>query len=148
MGNEDRSREHVSIMRVGQLQLIDEPLVSGNQTIGHGQVHQLLRTTELIGLQVRAPFENRSHPLGVNLLSPTGAKEIRQSNTRQQIPQGCRMEYTSIVDGNEARQALVSQSQFLCLRGEKVAAFTGELRFLLRRKRGRRRAKRCSSHEG
>jgi len=51
------------------------------------------------------------------------AKKIRQSNTQQEIPEGRRMEYTGIVEGRETRHALVSQSQFLGLRGELVESF-------------------------
>ena len=110
-------------MRVGQAQLRDETFVSGHQTIRHGQVHQLPRALKLFGFQIWASLENRTYPLSVNFLGPARTKKIRQRKTQQQIPQGRRMQYASIIDGNEARHALVSQSQFLGLPGEFVESF-------------------------
>lgn len=115
--------KHVSIVRIRQLQCVDELLVSSHEAIGHGPVHQFPCATQLLRSQVGATFKNRSHPLGVNFLSPPSAKKIRQSNPQQQIPEGRRMQYASIVEGRETRHALVSQPQFLGLRGELVESF-------------------------
>ena len=119
----DRCSEHVSIVRVWQLQCADEPLVSSHEAIRHGQVHQFPCATQLLRLQVGAPFENRSHPLGVNLFGPARTEKIRQSDAQQQIPERRRMEYAGIVDSSETCHALVSQPQFLGLRSELVESF-------------------------
>ena len=84
-------RQHMSVMRIGQLQLIDETFVSRHQIIRHGQVHQLPRALELLGFQVGTSFDNRSRPFSMNLFGPSRAKKLGQRETQQQIPQGCRM---------------------------------------------------------
>ncbi len=63
---DDRCGQHVSVVRVRQIQLPGKRLVARYETVLHGCIHEVARSFKL-SHQLGTPPQHRIHPFGVNL---------------------------------------------------------------------------------
>ncbi len=82
-------------------------LHSGQTTRKHRAQRRLRSTSplQLLRLQVGAVFQDVSHPLVVDRVSPFGAKEIGEREVHEQVPKGCRVEHAGVVKCRELAHA-------------------------------------------
>jgi len=110
--------EYVPVIGVGQVEMIDETFMTGDQTVRYRKVHQLARPLNLLRSQVRPILQHRARPFLVYALGPARPEQIGQRQAQQQIAQRCRIENTGIVNRNETRHPSVSHPEFLSLTGQ------------------------------
>ena len=119
---ENRGGQNMSIIGIGQRQLVDQVLVAGDQAIRDGLVHQGDRPRKPGFIELRAVAQESGHPFALNIRGPPGAKAARLSQTDHQIPEGCRIEQACVINNGERRHS-VPQAQFLGLSGQLIRRF-------------------------
>ena len=62
----DCGGENMPVIRVGQAQALDQPLVAGDQRVAGIAIHQVPGPLQLGAMQIRSPLEDATDPLIVD----------------------------------------------------------------------------------
>jgi hypothetical protein len=80
----------------------NQRLVAGDKAVAAVDVHQITDTLQLWEGQIRTVEQEVPDPLFMNLIGPTGAKQIGQGNLHQKITQRGGIKDASVEDNAEA----------------------------------------------
>jgi len=107
----DRGGEHVPVVRVGEVEAIDEALVAGGQAVSDCIAHQRAGPVKLLGLQVGSIIENGAHHLVEDVVGPSGPEESRLGQADQQITETGWVEDAGVVRCAERHRAAALSSR-------------------------------------
>ncbi|CAJ5866587.1 Uncharacterised protein [Burkholderia pseudomallei] len=81
----------MTVVRVGQLDHLDQMLEVFNFRVANMHVHQFPRALDRLGFQVGPLREQIPCPLVMNHIGPTRAVQVRQREMHQQVAQRSRI---------------------------------------------------------
>ena len=79
----DRGSEDVSVILVGQVERIDELLISNNETVTHRTAHQIAGALQREEIDIGSVLKDAAHHLVEDLIGPASAKPIGASQSDQ-----------------------------------------------------------------
>lgn len=106
----DRRGEHVSVVRIGQREAVDQRLVAGDEAVGDGLAHQLPRPRQTLLVQIRAAAQDAAHHLVEDLLRPARSEMPGLPEPDEQVAQSRRVQDVGAVEGGEGHRRPVFQS--------------------------------------
>lgn len=125
VGDDDRRTSMTScskdmaVVRVWQVEPIDQVLMTGHEAIGGMLVHQVSLSLDLRAGEVGALGEQGTHPLLVDLRRPFRPEEALQGEPHQEVAERCRVEHIGVEQRDDRVHALL-QAQFLVVGRELV----------------------------
>src|SRR5262249_37907318 len=84
--------EDKAVIRVRQLEHIDELLEIGHDRVAHVRIHQIARSLELRARQIPSILENGPDPLLMHCVGPLGAVEVRNCKLHEEVAERCGIE--------------------------------------------------------
>ena len=84
----NRRRQYVTIIGVGQIQRIDAAFITDNERIADFRVHSFARSFQLIAVSMRFVSDKRIDPFALNISRPFCLKQIIISKLKKNIPHG------------------------------------------------------------
>ena len=115
---ENRYRQDMAVVIVGQLDSRQNLLVPGNGTFRNVCIHQVPGAFKLGLSQVGTVFQQIRHPLLVDSLGLTGSKKAAERQLHQQVAQRGRVKYTRIQNDRERARHFVAR---IAIRGLNIS---------------------------
>lgn len=96
-------RNHMAIIGIGaMLDQADQTVMAGNKAVAGSGIHQVPDTLQRLPVQIRPVHQKIAHPFFMDLLRPSGTKQIKLRHLHHQITERCRIKHAGIQDDGEA----------------------------------------------
>ncbi len=95
--------ENMTVVGVGKIECGDQRVVSGEQTVPRGPVHETADVLQRCSVTVRFVTDQGVDPLLMDVFGPFGAKDIVSRHLQKNIPHRCGIENVGVRKSGEAR---------------------------------------------
>lgn len=111
----DGGREHMPVIGIREIELVNERFVASDQRIRHGSSHELPGAGKCGRVQVGTVFEKIAYPFLVDRVRPSGTKKPGAGELQKKITQRRWVEHAGIVADRETRHASITKPKLLSL---------------------------------
>lgn len=106
----------MAVVRVGQLEAVDERLVAGHVGVRQREVHERLGAREVLRREIGALAQHCAEALLDDLVAPVGLDHAGPRDADEQIAKRCREEHACVIDDDERHGAIPSVPEVVLLR--------------------------------